>query len=747
MAGVKESLCRTLICVFIVNLSIVQFTNSTSTETFENFVNEQKVVVFTVATNETDGFLRYWKSCHQHDIKVQVLGMHKKWTGGDIQWGPGGGQKINLFIEALKKYKDESDTIILFTDSYDVIFVAGLKEIIRKFKDLDSNVVFGAENLIWPDKSLRHVYPKVEGYRFLNSGLIIGYADYIWKSLTYKSIVDAGDDQLFFTKLYLDEKLRSSWKIKLDTEAYIFQNLNGATQDVKVKFLNDASYLHNAKYNTLPSVIHGNGPSKLALNLLGNYLNNHWTLESGCKTCDENTFSLHNVEEEDLPQVLMAIFIEQATPFIAQFFDGVLSLDYPKNKIDLFIHNNEMYHFNHVNNFTRDFAHQYASLKYIQPAIEITEGEARQKGIEYCGAISCDYYLSIDSPSQIHNPRLIKILIEQNRTVLAPMFTKYGRLWSNFWGALNEDNYYARSEDYVSIVRRQRLGVFNVPYISSVYIIHGHLLRGSNAPSFIEGDKDSDMNLCANMRSRRERRLCLLGNQGDSEVDFCYDLRERVMLDSNSETRKKLTIISICSDWERLYLRPDYWDALKEDAEIESPCPDVYRFPLISELYAKHMIEELNAYGQWSNGDNKDPRLDGGYENVPTRDIHMNQIGFEKHWLFLVKNYVAPIQERLYPGYFTKAFAVMNFVVRYKPDEQPFLRPHHDSSTFTLNVALNRRGIDYEGGGCRFLRYNCSVTDSGIGQTLIHPGRLTHYHEGLLTTKGIRYIMVSFVDP
>ena len=38
----------------------------------------------------------------------------------------------------------------------------------------------------------------------------------------------------------------------------------------------------------------------------------------------------------------------------------------------------------------------------------------------------------------------------------------------------------------------------------------------------------------------------------------------------------------------------------------------------------------------------------------------------------------------------------MNFVVRYKPDEQPALRPHHDSSTYTINIALNQPGRDYE---------------------------------------------------
>ena len=38
----------------------------------------------------------------------------------------------------------------------------------------------------------------------------------------------------------------------------------------------------------------------------------------------------------------------------------------------------------------------------------------------------------------------------------------------------------------------------------------------------------------------------------------------------------------------------------------------------------------------------------------------------------------------------------MNFVVRYRPDEQPDLKPHHDSSTYTINVALNTPKVDYE---------------------------------------------------
>ncbi|KAK7881793.1 hypothetical protein WMY93_030202 [Mugilogobius chulae] len=89
----------------------------------------------------------------------------------------------------------------------------------------------------------------------------------------------------------------------------------------------------------------------------------------------------------------------------------------------------------------------------------------------------------------------------------------------------------------------------------------------------------------------------------------------------------------------------------------------------------------------------------------------------------------------------------MNFVVKYTPERQAFLRPHHDSSTFTINIALNHKNTDFQGGGCRFHRYNCSIESPRKGWSFMHPGRLTHLHEGLPTTNGTRYIAVSFVDP
>jgi hypothetical protein len=192
----------------------------------------------------------------------------------------------------------------------------------------------------------------------------------------------------------------------------------------------------------------------------------------------------------------------------------------------------------------------------------------------------------------------------------------------------------------------------------------------------------------------------------------------------------------------------NYSNSLAENATIAQPCPDVFWFPMVTDRYCDEMIEELEGFGKWSDGSNLDTRLAGGYENVPTVDIHMNQLGMQDQWMFFLETYVQPLQTIAFAGYTdTPPRATMNFVVRYKPDEQPFLRPHHDSSTYTINIALNRAGIDFEGGGCNFIRYNCSNTATKKGWMMMHPGRLTHLHEGLRVTKGVRYIQISFVDP
>lgn len=50
-----------------------------------------------------------------------------------------------------------------------------------------------------------------------------------------------------------------------------------------------------------------------------------------------NVFSFQ--QESEYPLVVIGIFIQQPTPFVTVFFDRLLKLQYPKNRLKLFIYN------------------------------------------------------------------------------------------------------------------------------------------------------------------------------------------------------------------------------------------------------------------------------------------------------------------------------------------------------------------------------------------------------------------------
>ncbi|XP_064231779.1 multifunctional procollagen lysine hydroxylase and glycosyltransferase LH3 isoform X2 [Aotus nancymaae] len=667
-------------------------------------VNPEKLLVITVATAETEGYLRFLRSAEFFNYTVRTLGLGEEWRGGDVARTVGGGQKVRWLKKEMEKYADREDMIIMFVDSYDVILAGGPSELLKKFVQSGSRLLFSAESFCWPEWGLAEQYPEVgTGKRFLNSGGFIGFATTIHHIVRQWKYKDDDDDQLFYTRLYLDPGLREKLGLNLDHKSRIFQNLNGALDEVVLKFDRNRVRIRNVAYDTLPVVVHGNGPTKLQLNYLGNYVPNGWTPEGGCGFCNRDWRTLPGGQPP--PRVFLAVFVEQPTPFLPRFLQRLLLLDYPHDRITLFLHNNEVFHEAHIADSWPQLQDHFATTKLVGPEEALSPGEARDMAMDMCRQDpECEFYFSLDADAVLTNPQTLRILIEENRKVIAPMLSRHGKLWSNFWGALSPDEYYARSEDYVELVQRKRVGVWNVPYISQAYVIQGETLR---------------MEL--------PQREVFSGSDTDPDMAFCKSFRDK--------------------DWQEQYIHGNYSRALEGEGIVEQPCPDVYWFPLLSEQMCDELVEEMEHYGQWSGGRHEDSRLAGGYENVPTVDIHMKQVGYEDQWLQLLRTYVGPMTESLFPGYHTKARAVMNFVVRYRPDEQPSLRPHHDSSTFTLNVALNHKGLDYEGGGCRFLRYNCVISSPRKGWALLHPGRLTHYHEGLPTTRGTRYIMVSFVDP
>lgn len=708
----------------------------------QDSIPEGDLLVLTVATQETDGFKRFMRSLGHFNYTVKVLGRGEVWKGGDYMSPPGGGQKVRLLKFALDEIT-EDNKVILFVDSYDVIFSSGPKELLKKFQQTRHKVVFSAETLIWPDRHLEDKHPHVrEGKRFLGAGGFIGYASNIKEMLSDWSGADNDSDQLFYTKIYINPDKRKSINITLDNRCRLFQNLHGALDEVVLKFEDGRVRARNVLYDTLPVIIHGNGPTKLQINYLGNYIPNVWTFETGCTICNKDLRPLSELQESEYPVVVIGVFIQQPTPFVTVFFEHLLNLKYPKNQLRLFIYNKEPHHEKQVQTFLEYHESEYHAVKLIGPEEGIDPVTSRNIGFDMCrDDIHCEYFFSIDVDVVLKNEDTLKILTELNKAFIAPMMTKPGRLWTNFWGALSADGYYARSEDYVDIVQGSRVGLWNVPYVYNIFLVKADVLRTDlKAPDLFESATlDPDMAFCANVR-----------NKGVFMFVTNMHTFGRVLSVENYQINHLHNdlwqIFENPVDWEERYIHKNYSKIMRDNL-VETPCPDVYWFPVLNEVGCNHLVEEMENFGQWSGGANMDNRIQGGYENVPTIDIHMIQVGFEKEWRKFLVDYIAPVTEKMFPGYYTTAHFDLAFVVRYKPDEQPALRPHHDASTFTVNIALNQVGIDYQGGGCRFLRYNCSVKAPRKGWALMHPGRLTHYHEGLPTIEGVRYIAVSFVDP
>lgn len=84
---------------------------------------ELELVVVTVATDVTDGFVRFNRSVNVYGFKLEILGLNQQWTGGDVTRLPGGGQKVNLLKKYLQNFRDRDDMIILFTDRFAIPFV------------------------------------------------------------------------------------------------------------------------------------------------------------------------------------------------------------------------------------------------------------------------------------------------------------------------------------------------------------------------------------------------------------------------------------------------------------------------------------------------------------------------------------------------------------------------------------------------------------------------------------------------
>lgn len=164
---------------------------------------------------------------------------------------------------------------LIFCDSWDVLFLAPVSEITRKFHALfETPIVFNAETNCFPNAALADQFEfSVFPYRFLNSGFMIaemGAALDMLKEMELDKIPDdftrpdgskwEPNDQLYVQNWYLAHK----WKAQLDTSAVLCQSLHDSGEK-DFSWDPATQRLTSLITGNQPCCLHGNGSGKVWL--------------------------------------------------------------------------------------------------------------------------------------------------------------------------------------------------------------------------------------------------------------------------------------------------------------------------------------------------------------------------------------------------------------------------------------------------------------------------------------------------
>jgi len=185
--------------------------------------------------------------------------------------------------------------------------------------------------------------------------------------------------------------------------------------------------------------------------------------------------------------------------------------------------------------------------------------------------------------------------------------------------------------------------------------------------------------------------------------------------------------------WSKKMIAPGTRDK-QWDLVIENAGPEIYKFPLFTEEFCSMVIEHAEHTGKWTKARHK---------FYPTTDILLEDINLKEMYDYALKNYAHPIAQHIWKlegTSWNQNLTSEDFIARYISSEQAALDIHQDHADYTFTVGLNS---DYDGGGTWFPRQQI-LANPKSGYASLFPS-VTHRHGGRPTTKGTRYIIVSFV--
>lgn len=433
-------------------------------------------------TEMVPGLQQFIDSCEKNDLKYTIMGLNQPWHGGNMSEGPGGGQKINFLINQIKDMHDEQ--VVLVTDSYDVVMNTHNIDIANKFYKFSKKIIFASETSCWPDESLKSRYPKINiQNKFLNSGGFIGRVKDIKKILPMEDyVISHSDDQLYYTYQYLAKP----YLIELDYNCEIFQCLNSIGNDFDIINLNQRNYFYNKLTDTIPAQIHGNGGDSIKSILDGIY-NQIYKIEY--KT---DAIEIKTKNWSYYPSII--VFIDDFEPCQSDLLEDILKLNYLPERIQFYYIGTEdkTNNITNKNNYQVNYLNRDDWLLYIN---ELT--------IDFDFVFYVDQHAGIKYEDILYN--LMLYMDHMKINIIAPLLVRENCIYSNFWGDLDDNNYYKRSDNYIDIVENNLRGIFDVPYISTCILMVKDLFTNEYMTHNLDKGDGNDMAFCYNLRDNNHK--------------------------------------------------------------------------------------------------------------------------------------------------------------------------------------------------------------------------------------------------
>jgi hypothetical protein len=194
-----------------------------------------------------------------------------------------------------------------------------------------------------------------------------------------------------------------------------------------------------------------------------------------------------------IPKVLLAVHSKDSSGLLDLYIKCVENLDYPKNRIHLYIRTNNNKDntseilLNWANKCRGIYADVEIDTSNVEQNIEKYDrhewnaerfsvlGKIRQASLKRTLETDCDFYFVIDSDNYIL-PHTLRNLVDLNLPIVAPLLRKilpngFEDPYANLHYACDDNGYYKNHPMYDLVINRTVKGIFEVSVVHCTYLI------------------------------------------------------------------------------------------------------------------------------------------------------------------------------------------------------------------------------------------------------------------------------------